>query len=72
MTRLLEQAFAEASLLTEGEQDVVARWLLDELASQRRWDDAFAQSQDPLRGLAAEALAEHRLRRTSPLDPELL
>ncbi len=60
MTDLLEQAFARAALLPPEEQDALADWLMKELESDRRWDTAFAGSQDVLSQLAAEALAEHR------------
>ena len=60
MTTRLEQAFAEASKLPPTEQDAVADWLLAELESERRWDKLFADSQDILSKLVAEALAEHR------------
>lgn len=72
MTRLLKQAFDQVSRLEESEQDAVAHWLLDELAAERRWDTAFAGSQDALRSLAAEALTERRAGRTQPLDPDAL
>ena len=42
MTKLLQKAFDEASKLPEGEQDALGRILLDELASERRWDELFA------------------------------
>ena len=72
MTKLLKQAFEEVSRLDGAEQDSVARWLLDELASDRRWDEAFQRSPDPLGKLAGEALGEHRGGRTRPLDPGAL
>ena len=72
MTPLLEKAFAEASQLPDREQDALARWLLDELASERRWEEAFASSADQLGQLADEALAEHHRGRTQPLDAERL
>jgi len=72
MTRLLEHAFRQASQLDANEQDAVARWLLDELESERRWDRSFAASQDRLERLAAEALEEERAGRTKPLDPDSL
>ena len=68
MTPLLEKAFAEASQLPDLEQDALARWLLDELASERRWEAAFASSAAQLGQLADEALAEHHQGRTQPLD----
>lgn len=70
MTQALELAFAEAAKLPESEQDTPARWILDELASERRWDQAFAASADALGRLADEALAEHRAGRTRELDLE--
>jgi len=72
MTRLLEKAMAEVSRLSEPEQDALATWILEELASERRWDKSFAQSEDALAQLADEALAEHREGRTEPLDPARL
>lgn len=59
MTQLLKNAFNEASKLSVLEQNTLARWLLLELASERRWDKAFTQSEDLLSQLADEALAEH-------------
>lgn len=70
MTTRLEQAFAEASKLPPTEQDQVADWLLAELESEKRWDKLFADSQDVLSKLAAEALAEHRRGQTQDFDPE--
>ncbi|MGD1102601.1 MAG: hypothetical protein ABSA59_11090 [Terriglobia bacterium] len=58
MTKLLEKAFTEASKLPQPEQDSLARQLLADLASERRWSEAFANSQDQLGKLANEALAE--------------
>ena len=72
MTELLEKAFTEASKLPEHEQDAFAGWLLEELASEQRWEAAFANSADVLAQLAEEALTEHRQGRTHVLDPERL
>ena len=72
MTRLLEKAFGEAAKLPETEQDAVASWILEELDSERRWDEAFARSQDALSRLASEALAEHRAGETQVLDMDKL
>jgi len=72
MTELLEKAFAEVSKLPEPEQDVFSRWILEELSSEKRWDMAFAHSQDLLSRLADEALAEHRAGKTELLDPDKL
>ena len=72
MTKLLEKAFAEASKLPDQEQDAFAAWVLEELASEQRWDELFARSSDTLERLANEALAEFRAGRTQPLDPDKL
>ena len=72
MTKLLEKAFSEVGKLSEEEQDRLAQLLLDELASEQKWDELFASSQDTLKTLADEALAEHRAGRTKPLVPEEL
>jgi len=69
MTKRLEQAFAEASKLSKEEQDALARWLLEELASQRRWEHAFSSSHDRVAELADEALDEYRKGKTRKLDP---
>ena len=69
MTKRLEQAFAEASKLSKEEQDALARWLLEELASEQRWQKAFSSSQDRVAELADEALDEYREGKTRSLDP---
>ena len=68
MTKLLEKAFEEASKLSEKEQNIVAKWLLEELAAERRWEKTFAESEDLLSQLADEALEEHRQGKTKPLN----
>ena len=72
MTKLLERAFEEASRLPEVEQNALAKWLLDELHSERQWARAFAESEDVLERLADEALDEKRRGRTTPLDLDRL
>ena len=72
MTELLERAFAEATKLPEPEQDRLVTWILDELASEQRWDQAFADSEDMLVQLADEALREHQQGQTRRLDPDTL
>lgn len=68
MTKLLEKAFDEASKLPQEEQDSLARLLLAELASERRWSEAFAASQAALAQLADEALEEFDAGKTKPLS----
>lgn len=71
MTKLLEKAFAKASKLPAGEQDLLAQSLLDDLDAEEKWDETFASSQDELSMLADEALAEHRDGRTRRLEDVL-
>lgn len=55
MTQLLEQALAEVQKLPASAQDAIASLILDELADEQRWDEAFARSQEALARLAAKA-----------------
>jgi hypothetical protein len=58
MQDALERAFDEASHLPEDEQQWLAAFILDEIASERRWDDLIARSGSVLDRLIAEARAE--------------
>jgi hypothetical protein len=71
MTKL-ETACAAAAKLPAAEQEALANWILEELTSEQRWTEAFAQSTGALADLADEALKEHRAGRTRPLDPDQL
>ncbi len=72
MTKLLKKAFDEASRLPETEQNAFAKWLLDELHSEREWAKTLAESEDVLEKLADEALEEKRKGKTKPLNPDRL
>ena len=72
VTRLLEQAFAEAAELPEQEQNSLATIILKELAAERRWEKAFAGSEDALAELADEALDDFREGRSPVLGPDEL
>ena len=72
MTQLLEKVFAEAGKLSEIEQNALAKWLLNEFSSEKRWDKAFAESEDALEKLADATLREHKKKKTHPLDPNSL
>lgn len=67
MTKLLEKAMNQVAALPASEQDAVAAIVLEELASEKRWSDSFAESQDKLAKLADEARAEYTAGRTKPL-----
>ena len=71
MSSVLETALAEVSKLPPEEQDVLATLLLDEMKSEHRWSQSFAESQAILKTLAAEALVEHRAGKSKPLDETL-
>ncbi len=72
MSKLLDRAFEEASKLPESEQEALAQWLLAELESERRWEEALAQSEDKLSELAEEALTEYRRGKAEDFDPDEL
>jgi hypothetical protein len=67
MTHLLKRAFAKASKMSQSQQDIFARWVLDELDSEKRWKKAFAKSQGVLTHLAEQALKEFARGKTKPL-----
>lgn len=67
MTKLLERAMEQVSKLPASDQDAVAAIVLEELASEQRWSESFAKSQDALAKLAEQALAEYDAGRTKPL-----
>jgi len=72
MTSLLEKAFDVASKLPTLEQNILARALLDEIESEKKWDELFSESEDVLAQLAAEALREEEQGMTTELDPNKL
>lgn len=67
MTLLLQRAFAKAKKLSALEQNALARLVLAELASRKRWDTTFAESEEALSKLAIEALDEHKRGNTKRL-----
>jgi len=72
MNTRLEEAFAQAAQLPPDEQEALAALRLDEIASEKLWDQAFAQSQNHIAKLADEALTEFQEGRTVLLDEEQL
>jgi len=69
---MLKKAFEEAAKLPEIEQNALARWVLEELKSDRKWDQQFAESEDILAELAREALQEESNNATTDLDEDKL
>jgi hypothetical protein len=72
MTKLLEQAFQEASKRPPAEQDLLASRVLAELAAEHAFDRAIESTAGRLSGLARQAIEEHRAGLTEDLDPERL
>ncbi|MEZ8217599.1 hypothetical protein [Fervidibacter sacchari] len=70
MTDLLRKAIERLSQLPEHEQDAVAAWILEEMESEQRWQNLFAQSHDLLAKMADEALQEYRAGKAELLVPD--
>jgi hypothetical protein len=68
MTKLLEKAFKQAARLPETEQNALAKWVLEELEAERKWETVFAGSEDVLDMLADEALDAHSRGKTKSLN----
>ncbi|MSQ05965.1 MAG: hypothetical protein EXR54_05945 [Dehalococcoidia bacterium] len=72
MSKLLQDAFAKLAKLPDRDQDSIAEWLLEELASEQLWDKLFAGSSGEMERLADAALSEYSQGRTQELDPNKL
>jgi hypothetical protein len=72
MTKLLEEALAKVQSLPASEQDAIAQIVLDEIESERRWDELFVKSPKKLAKLADAAWSEHETGTSEPLDPDKL
>ena len=69
---ILEDAINEIKSYPPIEQNRIAKWLLEELKSNQKWEKSFADSEDFLEQLANEALEEDREGKTTILDPDKL
>ena len=72
MTKLLEKAFKAASKLPVVDQNALAKWVIEELEAEKKWELMFAESEDVLGKLANEALAAHKKGKTGQLDIDRL
>jgi len=72
MTKLLEKAFKAASKLPVVDQNALAKWVIEELEAEKKWEQVFAESEHVLDRLADEALEEHKKGKTRPLDIDRL
>jgi hypothetical protein len=70
MTKLLEKALDSIRDLPPSEQDALAQIMLDELESERLWDERFAKGNERLKVLADKAWAEHQAGESEPLNPD--
>jgi hypothetical protein len=72
MSKSMQLLLERVSQMPEEEQEQVARWFLEELDDDARWDALFASSQDVLRKMAEDAREDFRSGNTEPLDPDSL
>jgi len=67
-TKQLQLAITKATALPNERQDALAALILEEIASEERWEKQFSQSQGVLETLADEALREDERGETQPLN----
>ncbi len=70
MTALLEKAIEKASALPTAEQEAIGALILEEIASESRWNAQFASSQNVLERLAKEAVSEFNEGKTLPFEKD--
>ncbi|MEA3498101.1 MAG: hypothetical protein U9R16_03475 [Campylobacterota bacterium] len=68
MTKLLDSAFEKVSALPEIEQNIFARFILNEIEQEKNWDRSFSDSEDILSLIANEALDDYKNNKTETLD----
>jgi hypothetical protein len=69
MNKMLERAIAQLARLPEEEQEAYGLQLLEEMESERGWDERFAKSQDLLGAMAAQVREEVARGDILPCDP---
>lgn len=70
MTTLLERALDELRKCSANEQDAIAAMILEEIADDRRWDEAFAASGPALEKIAERVRGNIRAGLTRDMRPE--
>jgi hypothetical protein len=70
MTSLMEQAIKRLHAVPPGEQDRVARFLLNELQEDDRWAASTEEHADKLQRLIGDVLADDGRGVCQPLDPD--
>ncbi|MFH1185497.1 MAG: hypothetical protein V1755_10735 [Chloroflexota bacterium] len=69
VTEEFEKVIAEVGKLPADDQRSLARWILEQLQDEKRWQKSFAASQDLLEKMANEALEERAKGGTKPYGP---
>jgi hypothetical protein len=72
MTQLLERAIEELKKLEEPDQDSLAALILEEIADEQAWDEAFARSQPQLARIAAKVREDIRQGRVRDIEVDEL
>lgn len=54
--------------MPELQQNILARWIIEEILTEKKWDSLFSESEDILAELADEALGEYQQGKTKLLD----
>jgi hypothetical protein len=72
MTQLLERAIEELKKLEEPDQDALAAIILEEIADEQAWDEAFARSQPQLARLAEKVREDIRQGRVRDIEVDEL
>jgi hypothetical protein len=67
MVTKLAEAIARIQELDVESQEMWGAWILEEIESERKWDELFARSQDLLEEMADRALVEERAGLTEEL-----
>jgi hypothetical protein len=72
MTTLLETVFEKASTLSEIEQNRFAKLFMDEIQSEKKWDELFSESEDVLADMGDMVLDDYTNAKIKPLIQEEL
>ena len=70
MSKLLEETIAKLAELPEEDQDSIGSWLLEDMASETRWEALLSESSTALGQLADEALFEFKGGFTKEIYPD--
>lgn len=60
MTQLLNSAFEQISKLPEIEQNIFARFIIDEIESEKKWEQNFANNEDLVSMMADLAIKDFK------------